>query len=217
MRAHPRRLGAHGSRPVGGQEGNDEPPGAAADGGVSAGAGVLKALVALLVLLLAPTLARAESWQKSSPEAQGMSSQELANLVTFGMTNGMDSLLVTRHGRIVAEAYYAPFRSGLKHRINSATKAVVSSLVAIALKDGLLKSLDQHVLDFFPDRQFTNLDERKRAITIRHLLDMTSGLDWNEPLSNAIPWSMIEMERSHDWVRFILDRRVAHEPRVSRG
>jgi CubicO group peptidase (beta-lactamase class C family) len=179
---------------------------------VDAGAGVLKALVALLALLIAPTLARAEGWQESSPEAQGMSSQELANLVTFGMTNGMDSLLITRHGRIVAEAHYAPFRSGVKHRINSATKAVVGSLVAIALKDGLLKSLDQPVLDFFPDRGFANLDERKRAITLRHLLDMTSGLDWNEPLSDATPRSMIEMERSPDWVRFILDHRMAREP-----
>ena len=97
----------------------------------------------------------------------------------------MDSLLVVRHGLIVAEAYYAPFPSGLKHRINSVTKSVIGNLVAIALKDGLLKSLDLPVLDFFPERQFANIDDRKKAITLRHLLDMTSGLDWSEPLSNA--------------------------------
>ncbi len=157
-------------------------------------------------------MARAEGWRTSSPEAQGMSSEELAGLVTFGNSNGMDSLLVVRHGRIVAEAYYAPFPSGLKHRINSATKSVIGSLVAIALKDGLLKSLDQPVIDFFPDRQFANLDDRKKALTLRHLLDMTSGLDWNEPLSSAIPSSLLELERSRDWVQYILDHRMVREP-----
>jgi CubicO group peptidase (beta-lactamase class C family) len=120
-------------------------------------------LVAALAFVLAPALAHAEGWQTSSPEAQGMSSRELAGLVEFGIANGMDSVLVVRHGSIVAEAYYAPFAPGMKHRINSATKSVISSLVAIALKDGLLTSVDQPVLDFFPGRSFANLDERKKA------------------------------------------------------
>lgn len=141
-----------------------------------------------------------------------MSSRELAGLVAFGTSSGMDSLLVVRHGRIVAEAYYAPFASRLKHRINSATKSVIGTLVAIALKDGLLTSVDQPVLDFFPERKFANIDERKKALKLRHLLDMTSGLDWEEPVSGASLKSFVEMERSPDWVQFILDRPMAREP-----
>ena len=157
-------------------------------------------------------MARAEGWQTSSPEAQGMSSHELAGLVDFGITNGMDSLLVARHGKIVAEANYAPFPSGMRHRVNSATKSVIGSLIGIALKDGLIKSLDQPVLEFFPGREFANTDERKKAITLRHLLDMTSGIDWTEPLSSAPPRSMLEMDRSRDWVQYILDQPMAREP-----
>ena len=95
-----------------------------------------KILIAVLALLLVPLMARADGWQTSSPEAQGMSSRELADLVTFGVSNGMDSMLVVRHGTIVAEAYYAPFVPGLRHRINSATKSVIGSLVAIAHAEG---------------------------------------------------------------------------------
>src|SRR5689334_1594760 len=113
-------------------------------------------LLVLLAFVLTPIAARAEGWPTSSPEAQGMSSRELADLVAFGMSNGMDSLLVARHGHIVAEAYYAPFPAGMKHRINSSTKSVIGSLIAIALEEGLLKSVDQPVLEFFPDRQFAN-------------------------------------------------------------
>ena len=177
--------------------------------------------MALLLPLAWPIAAAAQGkvgvwptrgWETSSPEAQGMSSQELANLVAFGISNGMDSVLVTRHGRIVAEAYYAPFAPGVRHRINSATKSVIGSLVGVALKDGLLKSLDQRVLDPFPERPFAHPDDRKKALTLQSLLDMTSGLDWSEPLSGGRPQSFLEMERSPDWVRFILDRRMVAAP-----
>ena len=111
-----------------------------------------------------------------------MDSTSLANLIDFGATHELESLLVIRHGTIVAEAYYAPFRAGVKHRINSATKSVIGTLIAIALKEGLLDSPDHPVVDFFSDRTIANLDDNKKAITIQNLLDMTSGLDWTEPL-----------------------------------
>ena len=169
-------------------------------------------LTALLAFLLVPLAARAEGWPTSTPEAQGMSSQELTGLVNFGIDNGFDSLLVMRHGTIVAEAYYAPFAPRLRHRINSATKAVIGSLIGIALKEGLIKSLDQPVLDFLPGRVSAKPDERLKAVTLRHLLDMTSGLDWDEPLTNTIPAALFEMERSRDWVQYVLDRGMARDP-----
>ena len=159
---------------------------------------ILLATSALLCVLLATAQETTHPWPTrewaiSSPEEQGMSSERLARLVEFGALNDMDSLLVTRHGRIVLEATYAPFRAGLKHRINSATKSVVSTLVAMAMSDGLLDSTDRRVVDFFADRTIANLDDAKKAITIRHLLDMTSGLEWTEGLSGASdpssPWS----------------------------
>jgi len=150
-------------------------------------------------------------WSTSSPEEQGMSSERLARLVDFGSINNMDSVLVTRHGRIVLEATYVPFRAGLKHRVYSVTKSVVSTLVGMALADGLLDSTDRRVVDFFADRTIANLDDAKKAITVRQLLDMTSGLTWQEGLSGAAE-SYIAMERSPDWQQFILDHPMAAAP-----
>jgi CubicO group peptidase (beta-lactamase class C family) len=152
------------------------------------------------------------AWETSAPEAQGMDSNALADLVKFGGSEKMDSLLVTRHGRIVAEAYYAPFRSGHKHRINSVTKAVTGTLIAIALRDGLLDSLDRRVLEFFPGRIIANLDDNKQAMTIRHLLNMTSGLEWKERLDDSVPETFLAMEQSADWQQFILDQPMAQPP-----
>jgi hypothetical protein len=68
-----------------------------------------------------------KEWQTSSPEEQGMDSTELAKLVDLGTTHSLDSLLVVRHGKIVAEVYYAPYGPGIPHAMYSATKAVIRS------------------------------------------------------------------------------------------
>jgi CubicO group peptidase (beta-lactamase class C family) len=151
-------------------------------------------------------------WTTSAPEAQGVSSAALAELVDFGAANAMDSLLVVRHGRIVVDAYYAPFRPGMRHLVNSVTKAVVGTLAGIAVQSGAIASIDEPVLESFRWRTVAESDGVKRSLTIAHLLDMTSGLAWNEPLTAAPPETMLEMEWSADWVGFILDRPMAHAP-----
>jgi CubicO group peptidase (beta-lactamase class C family) len=151
-------------------------------------------------------------WQRATPEQMGMDSRALASLVEYGGNARMDSLLVTRRGKIVAEVYYAPFRKGLKHRINSATKSVVSALTGIASARGLLGSTETPVLDYFPDRTPRSLDARKRQMTLQSLLDMTSGLEWDEPLTDDIPHSLIAMQRSANWEEFILDQPMANAP-----
>ena len=180
---------------------------------------LLAILLATSALLCAPLVSAQQTthpwptrgWAMSSPEEQGMSSARLARLVEFGGLNDMDSVLVTRHGRIVLEATYAPFRAGLKHHVYSVTKSVTSTLVGMALGDGLLDSTDRRVVDFFPDRTIANLDDAKKAITVQQLLDMTSGLAWQEGLTGAID-SPIAMARSPDWQQFVLDQPMVTAP-----
>jgi CubicO group peptidase (beta-lactamase class C family) len=152
-----------------------------------------------------------QQWQTSTPEEQGMDSAALARLVDFGATLSLDSLLIARHGKIVLDAYYAPYSADVLHAINSATKAVIGTLTAIATKQGLLDGPDHRLLDFFADRGIANVDDRKNAITLQSLLDMTSGIDWKEPLTGQ-PDSVIDMERSQDWIKFILDRPMTAAP-----
>jgi CubicO group peptidase (beta-lactamase class C family) len=150
-------------------------------------------------------------WQTSTPEEQGMDPAALAKLIEYGTSRSFDSLLIVRHGRIVLDASYAPYTADIPHITNSVTKAVIGTLTAIAHKDGLLDSANHQMLDFFRDRSIANVDDKKKAITVQNLLDMTSGLDWSEPL-NGRPDSLIEMERSPDWVKFILDRPMSNTP-----
>ena len=138
-----------------------------------------------------------------------MDSAALAKLIDMGAYTGMDSILIARHGKIVAEAYYAPFKPGIRHRMYSATKSIVGTLIAIAIKDGLLDSVDHRVIDFFSDRQIANIADYKKSITVQDLLNMTSGLDWTPGESPTK-----KMRRSPDWVQYLLDLRMARPPGI---
>jgi CubicO group peptidase (beta-lactamase class C family) len=165
-----------------------------------------------------------DGWQTSTPEEQGMDSKELAKVIDFGAarflsstgatpSSQLDSLLIIRHGKIVAEAYYAPYATGILHQVNSVTKAVTSTLIAIACQEGLLDSPDHKVLDFFDAREIANLDKRKEAITVQNLLDMTSGFAWIELGAEETSSSTLtELIPSSDWIKFILDRPMWNAP-----
>jgi CubicO group peptidase (beta-lactamase class C family) len=146
------------------------------------------------------------SWPVSTPAEQGMDASALTKLVEYGASHEFESLLVIRHGAIVTEAYYAPFRAGVRHRIYSVTKSIIGTLIAIALKEGDLDSVTHPVMDFFADRTVVNLDENKKAITIENLLDMTSGLSW------ADYDDFRKMRRSADWQQYVLDQPMVHAP-----
>ena len=60
-------------------------------------------------------------------------------------------------------------------------------------KDGLLDRLDHPMLDFFADRHVANVDDRKKAITIQNLLDMTSGFDWDQGFQGGKEQTMNEL------------------------
>jgi CubicO group peptidase (beta-lactamase class C family) len=89
-------------------------------------------------------------------------------------------LLVVKNGKLVAEKYYNDGSIDLKSNLQSATKSYISALVGLALDQGCLASLDQRFLDFFPEYAGRIKDPRKRAITVRHLLQMRSGYPWEE-------------------------------------
>ena len=147
---------------------------------------------------------------ESTPEEQGIDSNVLGrSFREMGdESKGLHSLLVLRNGCLVVEAYWPPFARDKKHYLNSATKAVLSALIGIAIHDGRLHE-DDFVASYFPEYSLDDTDPRKQRIRINHLLTMSSGIFW--PQTRSINASD-EMSRSSDWVRFILARPMAAEP-----
>ena len=112
-------------------------------------------------------------------------------------------MVVARHGRLVAEGYYNGYGPDTLHDLRSAGKSFTSALAGIAIEQGLF-ALDDPISQLIPQfESYANMDARKRAITVRHLLDMNSGLDCND--WDTSRGNEERMYDSHDWVRFILD------------
>jgi len=95
-----------------------------------------------------------------------MDSASLARLIETVGTYKQDSLMIIRHGRIVAEAYYAPYVAGISHDLRSVTKSVVSTLTAIELKQGCWTVSISRFWTCFR-KKILRVDENKRAMTSR--------------------------------------------------
>jgi CubicO group peptidase (beta-lactamase class C family) len=152
-----------------------------------------------------------KSWAVSTPEEQGVDSAGLARLIETVGTRKQDSLMIVRHGKIVTEAYYAPFAGGVSHDLRSVTKSVTGTLTAIALRDGFFDSVDHPVMDYFSDRQVSNIDDNKKAMTIQSLLDMTSGIKWQEKAYTPDE-PLLRMYASPDPTAFVLNQPMSGAP-----
>ena len=152
-----------------------------------------------------------KAWPVSTPEEQGMQSGTLARLVETVGGYKQDSLLIVRHGKIVLDAYYAPYQPNITHDLRSVTKSVVGTLTAIEIKQGLLDSVDHPVMDLFADKQIPNIDEAKKAITVQHLLDMTSGFEWQEK-SYTPDETIMRMYQAPDRTAFVLNQPMSDAP-----
>lgn len=148
------------------------------------------------------------AWRTSTPEEQGVDSQQLLKAlqrVDEARIN-LRSLTVVRNGYIVLEAYYQPWTRDMLYQIWSSTKSVIGTLTGIALNEGYLKDANQPVLSFFPELTIANRDSGKDAITIEDLLTMRPGLDCSDKKINPIP------PQGKDWVQYILDLPMASPP-----
>jgi CubicO group peptidase (beta-lactamase class C family) len=152
-----------------------------------------------------------QSWPVSTPEEQGMDSAGLARLVETVGGSRQDSLMIVRHGKIVADAYYAPYAVGITHDLRSVTKSIVSTLTAIELKQGLLDSVDHPVLDLFADKHISNVDDNKKAMTVQSLLDMTSGIEWQEKAYTPDE-TIMRMYQAPDRTEFVLNQPMSSAP-----
>ena len=100
------------------------------------------------------------------------------------------------------------------HSMQSVSKTVSSIIIGIAVTRGDFKAgLDTPLLKYFDVTKVKNVDERKRRITLRHVLTMTTGLDWNEEVAYDDPKNDSSlMEATDDWVQYVIDRPMAQEP-----
>ncbi len=140
---------------------------------------------------------------RSTPEAEGVSPAAL--LAFFRALDELDSvhsLMIMRHGHVIAEAWKKPYAPELPHMLFSLSKSFTSSAVGFACAEGKL-SLDARLIDLFPDKLPEHLDEKFERMRIRHLLAMDSGHNH---------CTMDDMAPAADWEKAFFAAAPAYEP-----
>jgi CubicO group peptidase (beta-lactamase class C family) len=100
------------------------------------------------------------------------------------------------------------------HTMQSVSKTFTSITMGVAMQRGDFRvDLDAPILKYFDGYKIANLDERKRRITLRNLLTMSSGLEWHEDLAYDDPKNSADvMEATSDWVHYVIDQKMVSEP-----
>lgn len=162
-------------------------------------AGLLLAVV--MTAWAAGAMAQTGDLQRATPESQGVSSKAVQSFFESMMAarrTSIHSIIVMRHGKVIAETYPKPFDARYRHTLFSCSKTFVSAAVGLAINDNRLRLTDRVVM-FFPDEAPDSLTANLADMTVRDLLVMASGVQ---------PDPDIRVERS-DWARAFLSKPVA--------
>ena len=141
---------------------------------------------------------------RSTPEAQGIPSSAILGFLdgVWESPGELHSLIVVRHGHVVAEGYWAPYTPDRQHLLYSLSKSFTSTAAGMAVDEGKLR-LDDPVLEFFPDEAPESVSPNLAAMRVRHLLTMGGGHSV-EPEYGKAP--------DGNWARTFLAAPVEHEP-----
>ncbi len=143
---------------------------------------------------------------RSTPEAEGLSSQGILELVSAldGGAGEIHSLMLLRHGKVVAEGWWAPYTPDDIHVLYSVSKSFNSTAVGFAVAEGLL-SVEDLLVSHFGDRLPANVDPELGQMRVRDLLTMSTGHEQD---------SIDAMRQRSDgqWTRSFLESDVQRAP-----
>ncbi len=147
-------------------------------------------------------------WPTSTPASRGLDPDAVARLYADAADlEAIRSVLIVKDGHLVAEQYFNGASAQEPFLVQSVTKSVTSALVGIALDRGCLESLDEPMLDFFPEEARRVRDERKREITVRQMLQMRAGYGWEG--SDSTRWEGLI---SGDYLPLLVDFPLQTDP-----
>lgn len=144
---------------------------------------------------------------RSTPEAQGVSSKGLLSFLRSIETArlALHSVMVVRHGHVVAEGWWAPYRPEHRHTLYSLSKSFTSTAIGLAVAEGRL-SLEDKVRRFFAQDFPAVIDPRLESLKVRDLLMMGTG-----HLKESLTGSGFSAQ-DPDWVRRVLAAPVERDP-----
>ncbi len=153
-----------------------------------------------------PEAAKAGGLPRSTPEAQGLSARPIRAFVDAVEKQqlGLHSLMIVRHGHVIAEGWWDPYRPDLPHTMYSLSKSFTATAIGFAAAEGNL-TVEDKVVSFFPEDRPPTVSPHLAAMRVKDLLTMSTGHE-KDTLAPLLE------EKECCWARKFLSLPVAHAP-----
>lgn len=145
-------------------------------------------------------------FQRTSPEQQGIASSAILEFVDAAENkiHELHSFMLLRHASVVAEGWWSPYGREIPHMMFSVSKSFTSTAIGLAISEGLF-SIDDAVISFFPDETPDEVTDLLSAMSIRHLLSMSTG-------HTVDTYPIMSGNEHQSWVKSFLEVPVTHTP-----
>ena len=141
----------------------------------------------------------------SNPEAEGVSSAGILHFIEVAekSKNELHSFIFLRHGKVIAEGWWDPYKASLKQSLYSTSKTFISTAVGFAVNENRLKLSDK-VISFFPNDLPDSITPFLSELTVKDLLIMSIGQDPESTFYVA--------SKFNNWVKGFLAFHIVHKP-----
>ena len=152
-----------------------------------------------------------EDWRTCAPVEVGMDSALLMKAYDYAVNPDFEtqSILITKDGYIVGEAYLNGTTSNSLLQGYSFAKNFTSAVIGIAIDKGHINNIDNYVYEYLPEWNYAKTDSMKKKVKIKHLLSMTGGLDWNYDSLIVDDYIMLNNE---NYIKYVLMKDIIYEP-----
>ncbi|MFC2152390.1 serine hydrolase domain-containing protein [Bacteroidota bacterium] len=158
-----------------------------------------------------------EQWRECSPEQVGMSSTVLKKVYDYVSKSSLNThgILVVKDGYIVCEAYFNDYSRDSHHTSYSIAKSFSSAAIGIAIDKGHINSVDDKIADYFIQLQEEHVQSEKKEVSIKHLLTMTAGFEWDEEdyySTNSQSDIFKMVSQSNNYIDYVLSKPIIRTP-----
>ncbi len=161
--------------------------------------------ISLFLNLIFLSIGFGQDLPRSTPEKEGIESQAIINFInSFNKEKHENhSYMVVRHGKVVAEGWWAPYASDIKHTMYSISKSWTSTGIGLLVDQKKLQ-VDDPVLGFFPEYNYLENKPYLKDLRVKDLLTMSVGNE-NKPILKL-------QEYNENWVKGFLESPIIHQP-----
>lgn len=159
----------------------------------------------ILLLSLNITAQNITSLDRSSPEKEGVSSAGILDFLNAANASKHEfhSFMFLRHGKVIAEGWWNPYKANLKHTMYSCSKSFTATAVGFAVTENKLR-LDDKVISFFPNELPDTVSDNLKALTVKDVLSMSDGQE-PDPTFAVVT-------KDSNWVKSFLATPVIYKP-----